>query len=200
MPNILRWMPVFSITESDSRRKLGISIDEELGMTDVRLDDTDRAILRELQADGRISNLDLARRIDLSPPATHARVRRLEAAGLIRGYAAVVDRELAGFDLLCFVSIGMQVHQYQHIERFRSLVREMPEVLECHHLTGEYDYLLKVALRDRRDLERFAIEKLTPIPGVARIHTSLVLSEVKGSGPLPVDARPASPSPHRQRT
>lgn len=160
-------------------------------MTDVALDDIDRAILRELQSDGRISNLDLSRRIDLSPPATHARVRRLERTGLIRGYVAIVDQELAGFDLLCFVSVGMQLHQIEHIDRFRALIREMPEVLECHHLTGEYDYLLKVALKNRRDLERFAVEKLTPIPGVARIHTSLVLSEVKATTALPLD-RPAT--------
>ena len=137
-------------------------------MADAPLDDIDRAILRELQLDGRISNLDLSRRIDLSPPATHARVRRLERFGLIRGCVAIVDREHAGFDLLCFVNIGMQVHQYEHIERFRTLIREMPEVLECHHLTGEYDYLLKVVLRNRRDLERFVVEKISPIPGVAR--------------------------------
>jgi DNA-binding Lrp family transcriptional regulator len=162
-------------------------------MTAVSIDDIDRAILRELQADGRLTNLDLSRRIDLSPPATHARVRRLERTGLIRGYVAIVDRESAGFDLLCFVSVGMQVHQYQHIERFRARIREMPEVLECHHLTGEYDYLLKVALRNRRELERFAVEKLTPIPGVARIHTSLVLTEVKATTALPLDP----PSPPR---
>lgn len=160
-------------------------------MTDGALDDVDRAILRELQSDGRISNLDLSRRIDLSPPATHARVRRLERTGLIRGYVAIIDRELAGFDLLCFVSVGMQLHQLEHIGRFRTLIREMPEVLECHHLTGEYDYLLKVALKNRRDLERFAVEKLTPIPGVARIHTSLVLSEVKATTALPIE-RPAT--------
>jgi DNA-binding Lrp family transcriptional regulator len=156
-------------------------------VSDVSLDDIDRAILRELQTDGRISNLDLSRRIDLSPPATHARVRRLERAGLIRGYVAIVDRESAGFDLLCFVSVEMQVHQYQGIETFRSHIRAMPEVLECHHLTGEYDYLLKVALRNRRDLERFVVEKLTPIPGIARIHTSLVLSEVKATTALPIE-------------
>jgi Lrp/AsnC family leucine-responsive transcriptional regulator len=169
-------------------------------MVDLHLDDIDRAILRELQADGRISNLDLSRRIDLSPPATHARVRRLERAGLIRGYVAIVDRELAGFDLLCFVSISMQVHQYQHIERFRAVIHEMPEVLECHHLTGEYDYLLKVALKNRRDLERFAVEKLTPIPGVARIHTSLVLSEVKSSTALPMERQVTNPSGVKRST
>jgi Lrp/AsnC family transcriptional regulator, leucine-responsive regulatory protein len=156
-------------------------------MTDVDLDEIDRSILRELQTDGRISNLDLSRRVDLSPPATHARVRRLERTGIVRGYVGIVDRELAGFDLLCFVSVAMQVHQAEHIDRFRARIQEMPEVLECHHLTGEYDYLLKVALRNRRDLERFAMERLTPIPGVGRIHTSLVLAEVKATTELPIE-------------
>jgi Lrp/AsnC family transcriptional regulator, leucine-responsive regulatory protein len=156
-------------------------------MADAPIDDIDQAILRELQVDARISNLDLSRRIDLSPPATHARTRRLEASGLIRACVAIVDRERAGFDLLCFVSIGMQVHQHQHIERFRTLISAMPEVLECHHLTGEYDYLLKVVLRNRRELERFVVEKLSPIPGIARIHSSLVLAEVKMTTALPID-------------
>jgi DNA-binding Lrp family transcriptional regulator len=162
-------------------------VDGMVVMEDAPLDDLDQATLRELQMDARISNLELSRRIDLSPPATHARVRRLEASGIIRGRVALLDRERAGFDLLVFVSISMQVHQYQQIERFRAQIVAMPEVLECHHLTGEYDYLLKVVLRNRRDLERFVVEKLSPIPGIARIHSSLVLSEVKMTTALPID-------------
>ncbi|CAG0928543.1 Leucine-responsive regulatory protein [Thermoflexales bacterium] len=146
----------------------------------------DLAILRELQSDGRISNVELARRVHLSPPATHARVKRLEKEGLIRQYGATLDREKAGFDLLCFIQITIQLHQPQQVEKFRLLVRQMPEVLECHHITGEYDYLLKVALRNRKDLERFVVKQLTPIPGVARIHTSLVLSEIKVTAALPL--------------
>ncbi len=146
----------------------------------------DAAILRELQNDGRISTVELARRVHLSPPATHARVKRLEKAGLIRQYGATLDREKAGFDLLCFIQITIQLHQPQQVEKFRTLVRQMPEVLECHHITGEYDYLLKVALRNRKDLERFVVKQLTPIPGVARIHTSMVLSENKATTALPL--------------
>ncbi len=146
----------------------------------------DVAILRELQSDGRISNVELAHRVYLSPPATHARVKRLEKEGYIRQYGATLDREKAGFDLLCFIQITIQLHQPQQVEKFRTLVRLMPEVLECHHITGEYDYLLKVALRNRKDLERFVVKQLTPIPGVARIHTSLVLSEIKATTALPL--------------
>ena len=151
------------------------------------LDDVDKALLRALQNDGRLSNVELARRISLSPPATHARLRRLEKDGYIRLYTAVVDREKAGYDLLCFIHISLQMHQVEQVEKFRKMVRQMPEVLECHHITGEYDYLLKVALRNRKDLERFVVDRLTPIPGVARIHTSLVFTEVKAITALPLE-------------
>jgi Lrp/AsnC family transcriptional regulator, leucine-responsive regulatory protein len=151
------------------------------------LDDTDKKALHALQADGRLSNVELARRIDLSPPATHARLRRLEHDGYITGYTALLDREKAGFDLLCIIQISLQMHQLEQVEAFRELVRKMPEVLECHHITGEYDYLLKVVLRNRKDLERFVVDRLTPVPGVARIHTSLVLTEVKSTTALPIE-------------
>jgi len=151
------------------------------------LDDLDKALLRALQADGRLSNVELARKISLSPPATHTRLKRLEKDGYIRQYSAVVDREKAGYDLLCFIHISLQMHQVEQVDKFREATRNMPEVLECHHITGEYDYLLKVALKNRKDLERFVVDKITPIPGVARIHTSLVLAEVKSTMALPLD-------------
>jgi DNA-binding Lrp family transcriptional regulator len=151
------------------------------------LDEVDRNILQVLQAEGRISNVDLARMVNLSPPATHARVRRLEEGGYIRRYAALLDYERLGFEMLCFVRVSLQMHQSQPVEHFRETIQKMPEVLECHHITGEYDYLLKVAVRSRKELERFAIERLTPISGVARIHTSLVLSEVKSTTALPLE-------------
>src|SRR5574341_114888 len=148
------------------------------------LDSTDKLILQILQEEGRLSNAELARRVSLSPPATHARMRRLEEEGYIHGYAALLDREKAGFDMLCFVQISLQLHQPQQVEAVRAAIREMPEVLECHHITGEYDYLLKVVIHNRKDLERFVLERLTPVPGVARIHTSLVLTEVKATTAL----------------
>lgn len=151
------------------------------------LDDIDKALLRELQADGRLTNVELARRVSLSPPATLTRLKRLEKDGFIRNYAAIMDREKAGYDLLCFIHIAMQMHQLEQIENFRRLVQDMPEVLECHHITGEYDYLLKVVFRSRKDLERFAVNRLTPIPGVSRIHTSLVFTEVKSITALPLE-------------
>jgi Lrp/AsnC family transcriptional regulator, leucine-responsive regulatory protein len=152
------------------------------------IDDYDRAILDALQQDGRIANAELARRLNLSPPAIHARLRRLEEAGLIARYAALLDREKLGFDLLCFVNISLQRHTREHVDVFRDRIRELPNVLECHHVTGEYDYLLKVVVRNRKELEHLLMEELTPIPGVAHIHTSLVLNEIKAATALPLDS------------
>jgi len=155
-------------------------------MSSISLDALDREILRHLQRDGRMSNLDLARAVGLSPAATHARVRRLEERGVITGYTARVDPELAGFDILCLISIGIQLHHQDAVARTRIALAALPEVLECHHLTGQFDYLLKVVLPDRRALERFVVEKLTPLPGIARIQTSVVLAVVKDTPALPI--------------
>ena len=150
----------------------------------VVLDDLDRAILHVLQEDGRVSNVDLAKKINLSPPATHKRVKWLKENGYIQKIAAILDREKAGYDLLCFIHIGLQMPQATLVEQFREITRELPEVLECYHLTGEYDYLLKVVLRNRKELEDFIVQKITPIPGVIRIYTSLMLVEVKSTTEL----------------
>ncbi len=150
------------------------------------LDELDKNILQVLQKDARISNTELARRVSLSPPATHARVRRLEKDGLIQNYATVVNRKKAGYDLLCFVSISLQLHDTQQVESFIKIITEMPEVLECHHVTGEYDYLLKVVTRNTESLEDFLMNRLTPVSGVARIHTSLVLREAKSTSEIPL--------------
>ena len=150
------------------------------------LDELDRQILTELQRDARLANAELARRLSLSPPAVHARIRRLEEQGYVRGYTALLDRELLGFDMLCFIQVSLQLHQVEQVNQFRATVHQLPEVLECHHVTGEYDYLLKVVAHNRKDLERFVVDQLTPLPGVARIHTSVVFTEVKSTTALPV--------------
>lgn len=151
------------------------------------LDEIDKAILRMLQADGRVSNAEIARRVELSAPATHARVRRLEETGVIGQYTTVLDRETIGFDMVCFIGVSLQLHQFDAIVRFKALVLEMPEVLECHHTTGEFDYLLKAVFRNRDELHRFVVDRLTPIPGMARINTSLVLTEIKATTQLPIE-------------
>ncbi|MBW7885934.1 MAG: Lrp/AsnC family transcriptional regulator, partial [Caldilineaceae bacterium] len=151
-----------------------------------RLDEIDRAILELLQHEGRISNADLARRINLSPPATYTRVRRLEQEGYITGYAAHLNREKLGYGMLCYISVSLQMHQFNELAKFRERLIAMPEVLECSFVTGEFDYLLKVVLRDQKDLERFILQELTPLPGVARVNTSLVGAELKSTTAMSV--------------
>lgn len=152
-------------------------------------DELDMAILDALQRDGRVSNAELARRLNLSPPAVHARLRRLEEQGFIRGYVALLDREELGYDMLCFVNVSLQNHTLEQVQHFRTAVSQIPQVLECHFVTGEFDYLLKVVVRNRRELEQLVLEQLTPLPGVGRIHTSLVLAEVKSTTSLPLSER-----------
>ncbi|MBK8135905.1 MAG: Lrp/AsnC family transcriptional regulator [Chloroflexi bacterium] len=149
------------------------------------LDAQDLAILRALQAE-TLSNVELARRVNLSAPATHARVKRLETLGYIRRTVAMLDRERLGFDLLCFITVALQMHKPDEVLKFRETVANAPEVLECHHVTGDYDYILKVALTGRQDLQRFLMDVLTPIPAVARLHTRVVLDEVKSTTELPL--------------
>jgi DNA-binding Lrp family transcriptional regulator len=153
----------------------------------IDLDAQDIAILRELQK-SNLSNVELARRVSLSPPATHARVKRLEAAGLIQKYVAILDREQLGFDLLCFITVSLQIHKPDEVEKFREYVVTLAEVLECYHITGDYDYILKVAVKNRQHLQRFLTESLTPLLYVARLHTRIALHEVKNTTELPLTA------------
>jgi Lrp/AsnC family leucine-responsive transcriptional regulator len=142
-------------------------------------DQLDIAILEALQANGRISVADLARQIHLSQPAVHSRIRRLEREGIIQQYVALVDREAAGYDLLCFIRITIQPHSREVFCAAQDVIEKLPNVLECYRITGSYDLLLKVVLRDRRDLEQFIEQHLMVIKGIDRIDTDLVLNEVK---------------------
>ncbi len=153
----------------------------------VELDGKDRILLKCLQDDARITNAELARRVDLSPPGLQKRLRRLEASGVIEKYATIVNREELGFDMLCIVQITLQRHEPQAIDRFREQVQHMPEVLECYHITGEYDYLMKVVVRNRKHLEHFLMETLTPVQSMDKIRTSLVLSDIKVTTAVPID-------------
>ena len=156
----------------------------------VALDAIDQKILQIIQDDGRITNAELARQVALSPPAVHARLRRLEEAGLIQRYTALLNREALGYDLLCLINISMERHRRSDIDLVRKAVLQMNEVLECHHVTGEFDYQLKVVVRNRAELEQFVLDRLSTISGIAHIRTSLVFSEVKSTTWLDVKLSP----------
>ncbi len=142
-------------------------------------DQLDQAILQELQVNGRISVADLARKIHLSPPAVHQRIKRLERAGVIRSYVALVDRESVGLDLLCFIRVSIQPHTKAHLTAFQDAMKALPCVLECYRTAGTHDILLKIAVENHKVLDEFIGEHLMTLPGVDRIETSLVLNEVK---------------------
>ncbi|HCB49841.1 MAG TPA: AsnC family transcriptional regulator [Chloroflexi bacterium] len=154
------------------------------------MDEKDRQLLKHLQGDARLTNTELAKRVDLSPPGLQRRLRKLEDAGIIEQYVTLLDREAVGFDMLCFVQVTLLRHEPESIRRFKEIVQDMPEVLECHHTTGEFDYLLKVIVRNREHLEKFLVEKLTPVPGMDKIRTSLVLREIKSTTCLPIELVP----------
>ena len=150
-----------------------------------KLDEKDIQILAALQADGRIPNVDLAKKIELSPPSTLDRIRRLENLGIIRKYSAVLDSDKLGFKLMALTFISLSLHQEQPIERFRTAVKDMPEVLECLHISGEFDFLLKIVVKDMKAYELYVREKLTKIKGIAKIQTSFVLGVTKDTSELP---------------
>ena len=153
----------------------------------LKLDEIDRGILKEIQKNSRISNNELARRVNLSQPATHARLKRLQEQQVIRGFSVNLDFEKLGYELTCFFQTRLQDHSEQAVVDFEQKVNAFPEVLECHYLTGEFDHLIKAVFKNRRELERFMRNRLSVIPGVAQIITSLVLSEVKSGGPLTIE-------------
>ena len=161
----------------------------------LELDEIDFKVLHNLQQDARLTNKELASRVSLSPPGLVKRMRRLERAGVLQQYTALIDRQSVGLDLLCFVHVTLGHHEVEAVRRFREAIVEIPEVMECHHVTGEFDYLLKVLVRNHHTLELFLVDKLTPLPGVDRIRTNVVLREVKSTTAVPIeDLRPSTSS------
>ena len=151
------------------------------------LDELDWRLLSALQGDGRISTAELGRQLSLSPPGVQKRLRRLEERGVIERYAAVVNREAVGLDLMCFVLVMLAHHRAGSVQRFRAGIASLPEVLECHYLTGEFDCLLKVVCAHHEALRQF-MERLMKVGGVDRVRTSIVLDEIKSAKGLPLEA------------
>ncbi len=154
------------------------------GLYEQGFDELDRAILEELQVNGRMSNADLARKVHLSQPAIHQRLKKLEKRGIIKRVVAVLNRQAIGYDLLGFIHVSLESHLPESMQAFQQAICEMDAVLECHHLTGDYDVLLKVVALDHQDLERLVYEKIMNLPGVQRIQTNVVVREVKDTDVL----------------
>lgn len=150
------------------------------------LDPLDLHILALLQADARLPNAELARRVGLTPTPTLERVKRLERSGVLLGYTARVDPERLGKHLTVMASVTLAMHDAPAVDAFLAGIDALPEVMECHHLTGEADFLLKVLVADTRAYERLLRGSLTQLPGVRQIRSSVVLSTPKHRTAIPL--------------
>ncbi|MFQ5534605.1 MAG: Lrp/AsnC ligand binding domain-containing protein [Sphingomonadales bacterium] len=150
------------------------------------LDQLDRRILSILQTEGRISNIELARRINLSATPCLERVRRLERDGFITGYAALVAPEKLDAGLIAFIEVSLDRTTADVFERFKAAVTATAEVQECHMVAGGFDYLLKVRVADMAAYRRFLGDRLAELPGVSQTHTYVVMEEVKATQAVPV--------------
>lgn len=155
-------------------------------MAKIRIDAIDRRLLRALQENGRMPVSDLAEKVGLTPSPCLRRLKMLERAGVIRGYAALVDQEKVGLPVSVFVSIKLEMQREQALEHFEAAIRNCPEVVECYLMTGPRDYLLRVVAEDLAAYERFLKETLTRVEGVASIESSFALAQVKYANALPV--------------
>jgi DNA-binding Lrp family transcriptional regulator len=152
-----------------------------------KLDPIDRKILAELQADGRMTNVELAKRVGISAPPCLRRVRTLEEAGYIRGYHADVDPRLLGFEVQVFAMVGLQSQAEVDLAAFEERCRGWPLVRECHMLNGEVDFILKCVAPDLSTFQSFLTEQLTAAPNVISVKTSLVIRGAKDEPGVPFD-------------
>ena len=150
------------------------------------MDDKDRQIIRALQRDGRMSNQDLAAKVNLSPSPCLRRVRNLEKKGVIRGYAAMVDSRAYGLAITAFVRIRLERHDEATVQTFERAVDLMEEVLECHVMTGQTDYQLRVVVASLEDYEQFIRARLQRVGGIGSIDTSFAYGTVKESKVFPM--------------
>ncbi len=153
----------------------------------VAIDAVDRVILRHLQAEGRVTNVELAERAGLTAPPCLRRVRALEEAGAIRGYHADLDPEALGYAITVFAMVSLKSQAETDLRAFEEHVAALPQVRECHMLNGEIDFILKVVAHDLQEFQRFLTSALTPAPNVASVKTSLTIRTSKNLPGVPVD-------------
>jgi len=149
------------------------------------VDEKDRHILRELQKDGRLSNAELAERVSLSPSPCLRRLRNLEQSGVIEGYTAIVNQKVYGLPVTVFIQIRLEHHSTEAAQVFEKRIQAIDEITECHLMTGDTDYLLRVVVESLEAYEAFIRARLHPIPSIASINTSFAYGVVKQSRCLP---------------
>ncbi len=157
-------------------------------MRRIKLDKIDRRILRDLQANGRMTNVELAQRAGISAPPCLRRVRALEEAGYIRGYHADVNAQALGFGVTVFAQVGLSSQAEPDLKAFETLVRSWPQVREAHMLAGEADFLLKIVAEDWDHYQRFLTTQLTAAPNVSHVKTALAIRTSKFEPGVPIEA------------
>jgi Lrp/AsnC family leucine-responsive transcriptional regulator len=150
------------------------------------MDNYDKNILKHLQEDGRMSNLLLAERIHLSAPQTLRRVRSLEEQGVIRGYVAQVSAASIGLAVMAFVSLSLDREQFRNVREVERNIMAFPDIIECHTISGDFDYLLKVVAPDLKSLSQFLTDSLMQVPGVATLRSMICMEEIKPVSSLPI--------------
>jgi Lrp/AsnC family transcriptional regulator, leucine-responsive regulatory protein len=153
---------------------------------EMNLDTLDLRILMELQNDSSLTNIELARRVHLSPSPCLTRVKAMEAGGVIERYVALVNPKQLGLNLSVFISISLKEQSKSALAEFEQCIAEHDEVMECYLMTGDSDYLIRVAVADITALEKFILEQLTPIPGIEKIRSSFALKQVRYKTALPL--------------
>ncbi len=155
-------------------------------MYDLDFDQIDRRILGFLQEHGRASNLELAEAASLSPAQCHRRHRRLEERGFIARYETRLDAARLGLSVVAFIHVAMEKGHIRDLPKFTDVIVDLPEILECYSVTGDFDYVIKVIARDLKALSRFLMEKLMRLPGVNGVRSSVCLDEIKCTSSLPL--------------
>jgi Lrp/AsnC family leucine-responsive transcriptional regulator len=157
-------------------------------MRNLKLDRIDRMLLEALQQDARLTTAELAELVNLSPSPCARRIRRLEQAGLITRYRAELDRTLLGLTVTLFVQVRLKEHQQDRVDEFENTVRNMPEVIQCHSVSGQFDYLLQVITADIDSFERW-LRQFRQLKEVSSVDSSLAIRAIKENGPLPLPAQ-----------
>lgn len=152
-----------------------------------KLDRYDRALLTTLQENGRATNVELSAAANLSAPQCYRRVQRLETEGIIRSYSANVNPASVGFSVVAYVTVSIDRGEFKHIRKLESVIKDFPHVLECHTITGDFDYMLKVVARDLKSLSNFLTDQLMQVPGLSSVRSMVCLEEIKMAVGLPVN-------------
>lgn len=158
----------------------------KLNSKELKLDEIDKRILVILQKNAKITNAQLSQDIGLSPAPTLERVKKLEQSGLIKSYHAELDTEMLGLGVQMFVQVMLKGHNKQNIDMFMDAIRDIPEVIECHHVTGNSDLILKIISRDIGSYQKFMLENISEIEVVDNLQSMVILSTLKDSKDMPL--------------